>query len=76
MMSKLGKELPPCTKVYAMSWYPKEFTVDSGCLPHCIFYFDGIWATQTVRKYWEKHPQRHPHVTLFDILRKNLEIWQ
>jgi len=45
----------------------------------CLFMFifdpyDGLYATVSVRKFWKLHPETHPHVTLFTMLYKKLEM--
>lgn len=35
---------------------------------------DGLYASERAREYWRDHPCCHPHITLFGLLYKKLEI--
>jgi len=73
MIYKWGDELPPLTNVYVMSWSPVKCTIDKDYF-HYLFFYDGVWATSSVREFWEKYPHRHPNCTLFELLTEKLKI--
>jgi len=69
----IGKELPVGTIVY---FYPNDNTVwrstiDGHGFTDVNFIFDhrdGLYASKSVRMYWERCPMKHPHITLFNLL--------
>ena len=85
MCSRLGKEIPD-EEVYIIHSYPfaipfpaetsytKKFRASN--FPYYRFNLgsDGLWATILARNFWQTYPHMYPHITLFEILHKNLEI--
>ena len=73
-----GNDLPSGTYIY---YYANDDTTWMGIiglgdfrLYYIYSYDDGLWATDKARDVWKRHPHRHPHITLFGILYKKLEI--
>jgi len=77
--SFLGYDLPTSTFVYV---YAGQYTVlkvksNKYGFAYLKYHFnlqDELYATESVREYWKRYPEKHPHATLFEILYKKLEI--
>ena len=73
MLYYTGFNLPKGTPVYTRSYSTNMHVYH--LIDHKTYYShnkyrleDGIWATDAARKFWNKNPQLHPHVTLFQII--------
>jgi len=48
-----------------------SFPVEKTFIVYFYYYVyesDGLWATPSMRTYWNRHPTVHPHSTLFSVL--------
>ena len=74
--------LPEGTVAYKVEFIGKYYVVWKTTINHAIgrrlvFIYDprdGLWATEWVRDIWKGNPWQHPHVSLFTLLYKKLEI--
>lgn len=71
-----GRDLPDDTMVYiSIDTYDRVYKhkIRHLQLAYIFNSKDGLWATQSARITWRRHPHLHPHCTLFYLLYKKLE---